>query len=324
MYQSSKWQPTGSLETLTARAQMFARIRAFFAARNVLEVDTPCLSLGSISDPHIEVLETQNRFGRNATTYYLQTSPEYAMKRLLAAGMPSIYQLGKVFRAEEIGRRHSVEFTMLEWYRIGFDHWQLMTEIDQLLSELSGEQIECERLSYRDAFQRFLGCDPLTIGIHELQQLCHQHTEYGLQESDRDTLLELLFATVIEPNIGTEQPCFIHSYPASQAALARRQLEADGQETAARFELYWRGIELANGYYELTDADEQLTRMRSEMSEREQQAKSWRQADERLISALKHGFPDCAGVALGVDRLLMLLLNKQHIDEVLPFGGAYA
>ncbi|TPE51829.1 EF-P lysine aminoacylase GenX [Maribrevibacterium harenarium] len=324
MYQSSKWQPTGSLETLTARAQMFARIRAFFATRNVLEVDTPCLSLGSISDPHIEVLETQNRFGRNATTYYLQTSPEYAMKRLLAAGMPSIYQLGKVFRAEEIGRRHSVEFTMLEWYRIGFDHWQLMTEIDQLLSELSGEQIECERLSYRDAFQRFLGCDPLTIGIHELQQLCHQHTEYGLQESDRDTLLELLFATVIEPNIGTEQPCFIHSYPASQAALARRQLEADGQETAARFELYWRGIELANGYYELTDADEQLTRMRSEMSEREQQAKSWRQADERLISALKHGFPDCAGVALGVDRLLMLLLNKQHIDEVLPFGGAYA
>ena len=134
MYQSSKWQPTGSLETLTARAQMFARIRAFFATRNVLEVDTPCLSLGSISDPHIEVLETQNRFGRNATTYYLQTSPEYAMKRLLAAGMPSIYQLGKVFRAEEIGRRHSVEFTMLEWYRIGFDHWQLMTEIDQLLS----------------------------------------------------------------------------------------------------------------------------------------------------------------------------------------------
>ena len=324
MYQSSKWQPTGSLETLTARAQMFARIRAFFATRNVLEVDTPCLSLGSISDPHIEVLETQNRFGRNATTYYLQTSPEYAMKRLLAAGMPSIYQLGKVFRAEEIGRRHSVEFTMLEWYRIGFDHWQLMTEIDQLLSELSGEQIECERLSYRDAFQRFLGCDPLTIGIDELQQLCHQHTEYGLQESDRDTLLELLFATVIEPKIGTEQPCFIHSYPASQAALARRQLEADGQETAARFELYWRGIELANGYYELTDADEQLTRMRSEMSEREQQAKSWRQADERLISALKHGFPDCAGVALGVDRLLMLLLNKQHIDEVLPFGGAYA
>ena len=173
-------------------------------------------------------------------------------------------------------------------------------------------------------FNVFLACDPLTIGIDALQQICHQHTEYGLQETDRDTLLELLFATVIEPKLGVEQPCFIHGYPASQAALARRQLEADGQETAARFELYWRGIELANGYYELTDADEQLARMRSEISEREQHNKPWRQADERLIAALKHGFPDCAGVALGVDRLLMLLLNKQHIDEVLPFGGAYA
>lgn len=324
MYNKQIWQPTADLTTLQYRAKVFHKIRAFFYDREVLEVDTPCLSLGSISDPYIEVLSTQTKTLGKHVTYYLQTSPEYAMKRLLAAGAPSIYQLGKVFRAEEIGRRHSIEFTMLEWYRLGFDHWQLMNEIDDLLSVLTNDVIISERLSYQDAFLRHVGLDPFSASLSDLQQYCHQHTEYGLKEMDRDTLLELLFTTLIEPQIGQNNPCFIHSYPASQAALAKQQRELSGARTAARFELYWRGMELANGYFELTDAKEQQQRLQEDMAQRAEHHQVWRQVDERLIRALENGLPDCAGVALGVDRLLMLLLDKAHIDKVLPFSGAHA
>ncbi|MBM6551416.1 EF-P lysine aminoacylase EpmA [Marinomonas ostreistagni] len=322
MYQSNAWQPTATITMLKARAQLLRQIREFFYARDVLEVDTPCLSLASISDPHIEVLTSQTRTLGQEVTYYLQTSPEYAMKRLLAAGAPSIYQLGKVFRAEEIGRRHGIEFTMLEWYRLDFDHWQLMSEMDDLLSCLMGQAICSERLSYAQAFERHLGLNPFQASLEALQQACHQHTEFGLEENDRDTLLELLFATVVEPNIGQQVPCFIHSYPASQAALAKQQIDEHGQAVAARFEWYWRGMELANGYHELTDACEQQQRMQQEMAERAQHKQVWRQADERLIKALEKGLPECAGVALGVDRLLMLLLDQEHINHVMPFAGA--
>lgn len=324
MYQTDVWQPTASGAVLQYRAKAFRVIREFFYQRDVLEVDTPCLSLASISDPHIEVLSTHTQTLGKDVTYYLQTSPEYAMKRLLAAGAPSIYQLGKVFRAEEIGRRHSIEFTMLEWYRLDFDHWQLMQEIDDLLSVLTEREIISERLSYAEAFQRYLSIDPFSASLEELQALSHQHTEYGLSENDRDTLLELLFASVIEANIGQQQPCFIHSYPASQAALAKRQVDDAGNQTAARFELYWRGMELANGYFELTDVQEQRRRMEDEMQERATQQKASRQADERLLSALEKGLPECAGVALGVDRLLMLLLDQAHIESVIPFAGNHA
>ncbi|SBS28217.1 Elongation factor P--(R)-beta-lysine ligase [Marinomonas aquimarina] len=324
MYSKDVWQPTADLKALKFRAEVFHNIRRFFYQRDVLEVDTPCLSLGTISDPHIEVLTCQTRTLGQDVTYYLQTSPEYAMKRLLAAGVPSIYQLGKVFRAEEIGRRHSIEFTMLEWYRLGFDHWQLMREMDDLLTQLIGQTIVSERLSYAEAFVRYVGVNPFSASLAALQQVCHQHTEYGLEEQDRDTLLELLFATLVEPNIGQQVPCFIHAYPASQAALAKQQQDEQGNATAARFEWYWQGMELANGYFELTDAAEQQQRMHEEMAERAEQGQVWRQADERLISALERGLPECAGVALGVDRLLMLLQNKAHIEAVMPFAGPHA
>ena len=324
MYSKEVWQPTAELAALKYRADAFHTIRDFFYQRGVLEVDTPCLSLASISDPHIEVLTSHTRTQGQDITYYLQTSPEYAMKRLLAAGAPSIYQLGKVFRAEEIGRRHGIEFTMLEWYRLDFDHWQLMTEMDDLLSRLLGNPIVSERLSYLEAFLRHTGLNPFSASLSELQQLCHQHTEFGLQERDRDTLLELLFTTLVEPNIGQETPCFIHAYPASQAALAKQQQDEHGHATAARFEWYWRGMELANGYYELTDANEQAARMNQEMTARREYGLPERQADERLITALAAGLPRCAGVALGVDRLLMLLQNKTHINQVMPFAGASA
>ena len=321
MYQASLWQPSAELATLQFRAIIFKRIREFFAQQDVMEVDTQCLSLASITDPHIEVLTCHTRSMGEDLTYYLQTSPEFAMKRLLSAGSGSIYQLGKVFRAEEIGRRHSIEFTMLEWYRVGFDHWQLMAEIERLLQCLSDdEDLRCERLSYRQAFLDHLGIDPFNAPLTSLQQLAHQHTEYGLQEEDRDTLLELLFSSVIEARIGQQNPCFIHSYPPSQAALAKHQNDEYGHRVAARFELYWQGMELANGYFELTDAKEQAQRFKEDKAQRQQLALAERQFDERLISALQAGLPECAGVALGVDRLIMLLCKKNHIKEVLAFA----
>lgn len=325
MYDASLWQPSADLSTLQKRAQLLKAIRAFFDAREVMEVDTQCLSLGSITDPHIEVLTSHTHSQGDDLTYYLQTSPEFAMKRLLCVGSGSIYQLGKVFRAEEIGRRHSIEFTMLEWYRVGFDHWQLMDEIQDMLSVLlSDETLTCERLSYQMAFLRHIELDPFTATLLELQQCAHEHTEYGLQEEDRDTLLELLFSSVVEPAIGKSAPCFIHSYPASQAALAQTHLDEKGQLVAARFELYWQGMELANGYHELTDAKEQARRFAEDKETRVQMRLADRQFDERLITALEHGLPDCAGVALGVDRLLMLLCHKSHIAEVLPFAHSRA
>lgn len=321
MYNPSLWQPSAELSVLKKRAQLFKAVRDFFDARDVMEVDTPCLSLGSISDPHIEVLTSQTRSQGEDLTYYLQTSPEYAMKRLLCSGVGSIYQLGKVFRAEEIGCRHSIEFTMLEWYRVGFDHWQLMDEIQALLAYIMGDDtLMCERLSYQEAFLRHTGLDPFSTSLSELQACAHKHTEYGLQETDRDTLLELIFASVVEVEIGKEQPCFIHSYPASQAALAKTHMNDNDQWVAARFELYWRGMELANGYHELTDAEEQAYRFEKDKVSRNEMKLADRQFDERLLNALKSGMPECAGVALGVDRLLMLMCGKKHIESVMSFA----
>lgn len=321
MYQADQWQPTAELGSLKLRAQVFKTIRAFFERHDVLEVDTQSLSLASISDPHIEVLTSQVRHQGQEITYYLQTSPEFAMKRLLCAGSGSIYQLGKVFRAEEIGRRHSIEFTLLEWYRVGFDHWQLMSEIEQLLQAIcDAPALVCQRISYQQAFIQTVGLDPFLANLTELQECAHQHTEYGLDETDRDTLLELIFASVIEQQIGQQQPCFVHSYPASQAALAKTHYDENGHNVAARFELYWQGMELANGYHELTDPKEQQARFQQDAQARKSMGLVDRQLDERLISALESGLPDCAGVALGIDRLLMLISQQPDIASVLPFA----
>lgn len=327
MYTSSDWQPSASKDVLQKRAQLLRDIREFFWQENVLEVDTQLLSLASISDPHIEVLTTKAKCLGKQQTYYLQTSPEFAMKRLLCADMGDIYQLGKVFRAEEQSQKHSIEFTMLEWYRLDFDHWRLMYEIEALLVRVTGNgQLRCQFQSYQDVFQQHVGVNPFTAELAELQTLTHQHTEFGLTEENRDTLLELLFSTLIEPNIGQLQPCFVYDYPASQAALARvssasQGSNANGQAVARRFELYWRGVELANGYHELTEATEQAERMRQDQAYRQEQGLPTRQVDERLVAALEAGLPECAGVALGVDRLLMLLLQVDDIAKVQPFSA---
>ncbi|WKE65456.1 EF-P lysine aminoacylase EpmA [Gallaecimonas kandeliae] len=321
------WQPQCSLEALRRRAQLFADIRAFFAERGVLEVDTPILSQGSISDPHIEVMTSiyTGPLAPQGLTLYLQTSPEFAMKRLLAAGSGPIYQLGKVFRNEEAGRRHNSEFCMLEWYRPSLDHHQLMDEIADLLVAVAGmDRSRIEKLSYLAAFERSLGINPHRASLAELQALAQQHAGYGEVEEDRDTLLNLLVSFVIEPSLGTEGPCFLYDYPASQAALARTAEDEHGHQVACRFELFIKGVELANGYFELTDAEEQRRRLLADGETRRALGRPYNNPDLRLADALAAGLPDCAGVALGVDRLLMVILDAKDISQVMPFTLARA
>lgn len=321
MLNTDTWRPNASLKMLQTRAKLLRSVREFFWQRDILEVDTQVLSLASISDPHIEVLTTQAKCLGQEHTYYLQTSPEFAMKRLLAADSGCIYQMSKVFRKEENSKRHGIEFTLLEWYRVGLDDWQLMAEVEEFLISVSqNASLRCDYKSYQEAFLTYASLDPFAAELSQLQELAHQHTEYGLDEIDRDALLDLIFNALIEPKIGVERPCFIHSYPASQAALAKTKQNFEGLETAKRFELYWRGIELANGYHELTDPQEQAQRFEQDNLYRTNQGKVVRALDNNLLAALDNGLPSCAGVALGIDRLLMILSQSQDIQDVMPFA----
>ena len=240
------------------------------------------------------------------------------MKRLLAAGSGAIFQLTKAFRNEESGQHHNPEFTMLEWYRPGFNAEQLMAEIDDLMQTVLGTQ-QADYISYQDVFINVLECDPLTASLDELKRIASEQgfADIAATETDKDTLLQLLFCMCIEPQIGQQKPCFVYQFPASQAALAR--LNSDNPLVAERFELYFRNMELANGFYELTDATEQAARFASDNRKRETMGLKQIPTDSHLIAALAHGLPDCAGVALGVDRLVMLALDATHINQVIAF-----
>ena len=301
---------------LEARAQMLRHCRAFFAARGVLEVDTPLLSRAAVTDVHLASLATDVAgHGR----VYLQTSPEYPMKRLLSAGVGDCYQICKVFRNEESGRNHHPEFTMLEWYRVGVDHYRLMDEVEDLLGELIGGAYgaAAERLTYAGAFERHLGIDPHTCPLPMLQHLAHERAQAQMRDADRDTLLELLMGVVIGPALGHERLTFIHEFPASQAALARH---IPGEPpVAARFEAYARGLELCNGFHELTDAAEQRRRFAADLATRHRLGLPAVPMDERFLAALACGLPDCAGVAVGLDRVLMVAMGAASIADVLAF-----
>lgn len=247
---------------------------------------------------------------------YLQTSPEFAMKRLLCAGSGPIWQMSKVFRAEEAGRFHNPEFTLLEWYRPGWDHHQLMDEVEALLVGF-GVAGPFARVSYREAFQRHAGFDPLTAPLTLLRSL--PEAEALADCEDRDRLLDLWMSYRVGPRLGHTHPCFLHAFPATQAALAR---VIDGE--AQRFELFWDGLELANGFHELTDAEEQQRRFEADQAWRAAQGRPVPPYDRHLIAALQAGLPDCAGVALGLDRLLMRLTGAASLSEVLAFDGARA
>lgn len=297
---------------------MLARIRAFFAARGVLEVETPMLSPAAATDPHLESLAVPVAGGRR----YLHTSPEFPMKRLLAAGSGDIYQICRVFRADEAGRLHNPEFTMLEWYRTGLDHHALMEEVAALVAELLGQEgrrASFERLSFRQAFEQVLGLDPHRA---ETERLAAAAAERGLSVQgalSREDWLDLLMAAVIAPALPADRGSFIYDYPASQAALARVVEDETGVAVAARFELFWGEWELANGFYELGDAREQRRRFEADLARRAAAGRGCPPMDTRLLAALEAGLPDCAGVAVGLDRLLMLLTGAERIDEVLAF-----
>lgn len=312
------WQPTASLDALRLRAQLYQRIRDFFQQRDVLEVETPLLGQAASTDLHLASLSVETEYK------FLQTSPEFAMKRLLAAGSGAIYQICKAFRAGESGRRHNPEFTMLEWYRPGFDHFELMAEVVELINLVLGER-SVRQLTYRQAFEQVLNVDPHRAGEETLARLAQQHTGYvPVDEDDRDTLLDLLMSQVIEPTLGADELSFIYNYPASQCALAKVTTDAQGVAVAQRFELYVEGVELANGYFELSDAQEQLHRFEADLALRANKQLPSMPMDKRLLAALEHGMPDCAGVALGMDRLLMLMANADSIRDVIAFPADIA
>jgi elongation factor P--(R)-beta-lysine ligase len=294
---------------------MLARVRAFFAARHVLEVETPMLSPTGATDPALESLEV-NTF---TSPRFLHTSPEFPMKRLLAAGSGDIYQIARVFRVGEAGRYHNPEFTLLEWYRTGFDARRLMDEVATLVRTLAGtaDPGAAERLTYAQAFRLHAGLDPLRASEAELSACAADHGIDLTGALDRDGWLDLILSQVVVPAFPPGRLTFIHDYPASQAALAR--LRPEDPTVAERFELFWGSLELANGFHELTDAREQAERFKRDLEKRRACGLAPMPVDTRLLAALEAGLPDCAGVALGLDRLLMCLTGCGHIREVLAF-----
>lgn len=323
------WRPSATPAALRTRAALLARTREFFAARAVLEVDTPLLVNSPVSDVHIGSaaveLAPDKAAARSTPRLYLHTSPEYAMKRLLAAGSGDIYQICHVVRADERGRLHNPEFTLIEWYRQGWRLEALMDEVEALVRALLGAATRRgERLSYREAFVRELGLDPFSSADAELRAAAQR---FGLEAGaarggERDQLLDFLMGCAVGPGLGRAALTFIHGYPASQAALAR--LDPQDPRTALRFELYCEGLELANGFQELQSAAEQRARFERDNTARRSAGLPAAAPDERLLAALAAGLPECAGVALGFDRTLMLALGAAHIDEVLPFPTARA
>ena len=315
---------TASPATLRQRAAVLAGIREFFAERGVLEVETPALSPAGVPDPALEsIMATVLRLGQRP--YYLHTSPEFAMKRLLAAGSGDIYQICRVFRDDELGRWHQPEFTLLEWYRIGWDEQRLMTEVEALLGAVlaaadtppTAERHRSVRLRYADALQGVIGAEPAA----PTPALVAKLTAAGIDvpaNLPHDAVLDLAFSTVVVASFDPAAYTFVYDYPASQAALAR--LKTTVPPVAARFEVFSGGIELANGFHELTDANEQRRRFMADLAARRAAGRHVPPLDEELLAALAAGLPDCAGVAVGVDRLVALATGQGDVASAVSFA----
>ena len=321
--QNEDWRPAAFIEVLRLRATLLARIRRFFAQREVLEVETPALSAAAATDPHLRSFLVQSSFpGQEAMPRYLHTSPEFPMKRLLAAGSGSIYQVCKVFRDAELGRLHNPEFTMLEWYRVGFDYHRLIDEVASLVDDaLQGLRTlaDPEKLTYRDAFVRSCGVDPHEASTQAMIDVARTHniTVSGLAADNRDGWRDLLLTSLVEPQLGSGRLTFVYDYPASAAALAR--IRPGQPPIAERFELYFEGVELANGFQELTDPEEQRNRLNRDCRTREREGMAPIPIDNRFLAAVAHGLPECSGVALGFDRLIMIAAGVDSIAEVMAF-----
>jgi lysyl-tRNA synthetase class 2 len=301
---------------LSARAGLLDNIRDFFRARGVLEGETPALGRCGITDPAIEPLVVADG-GSLDVPRYLQSSPEYAMKRLLAAGSGPIFQIARAFRDGEAGARHNPEFSLLEWYRPGMDHHELMAEVAELVSHCLGARA-WRKVSYRQLFLDGFGIDPHTAPDYDLRDCATSRIDVGSMQGDRNLWLDLLLSHLAGPRLGSGEMVFVYDFPASQAALARVS-EVDGVPVGHRFELFLEGLELANGYQELTDPVEQRARFEQDNRRRAAAGQPQRALDEALLAALEAGLPECSGVALGVDRLLMLALGESDIRRVLAF-----
>ncbi|WP_020503400.1 EF-P lysine aminoacylase EpmA [Lamprocystis purpurea] len=319
---NSDWRPSASPRALLARAAMLAAVRDFFARAGVLEVETPIASRCAGSDPALESLVTRWHWGSDAAgqPLYLHTSPEFPMKRLVAAGLGPIYQICKVFRDGERGRLHHPEFSLLEWYRPGWDYRRLMDEVTAVVRVVLGRpDFPTERVTYRGLFRERLGIDPWTAGCDDLRA---RAATLGIPDAvsldlDRDGWLDLLLTQCLQGQLGRGRLTFLCDYPPSQAALAR--LRQDDVEVAERFELYLEGVELANGFQELTDAAAQRARLQSDLETRRRQGRAVPPLDTAFLAALDAGMPETSGVAVGLDRLLMAVLEVRHIDAVLAF-----
>lgn len=311
----TSWKPTAAIATLEVRATMLRAAREYFAATRALEVETPTLSAAAVTDVHLASVEAtavnQRRF--------LHTSPEYAMKRLLAAGCGDIWQICRVYRDGESGRWHNPEFTLIEWYRIGIDHHALMSDVERLISTMlppARHFDRSERLTYREAVQLHTGVDalddPTAVLVARLESADIEVPQSV--RADRDGCLDLIMSTLVGPQLGHDRLTFIYDYPASQAALAQTR-----GRVASRFEAYLDGIELANGFHELGDSGEQRSRFEQDLRARQQRGLPEVPLDEHFLAALEYGLPECSGVALGFDRLVMCAVGAKHIDEVLAF-----
>lgn len=317
-YQS--YAPSMSLQMAVKRAQLMAQIRQFFAERQVLEVQTPLMSQAGNTDVFVPSISTNVTVQDKPQTHYLHTSPEFAMKRMLASWKVAIYQICPVFRDNEVGSRHNSEFTMLEWYRPGFDLEALAAELSGLLTAVYGQPQTLVEYSYSQAFMDYVGLNPLTASLESLIEVAAEHGFAGLDlGEDRQGWLDVLFSHLVEPNLGFQSPTLITDYPPATAALAKVEKDETGNDVAKRFELYINGIEIANAYDELADGAALQARFEADNEERARRGLPIMPIDEHLVAACDH-LPACSGIALGVDRLLMVVTEAKSIDEVIGFG----
>ncbi|MBH0095187.1 EF-P lysine aminoacylase GenX [Psychrobacter sp. NZS113] len=331
----TSYAPTMTLAMAQQRAQFMSNIRQFFAKRQVLEVQTPLLSQAGNTDTFLQSVAAQVTYKDKPQTYYLHTSPEFAMKRLLASWQVPIYQICPVFRDNEIGVRHNIEFTMLEWYQPNYSLDDIATELGELLEALYGNAVVMSHYRYVDAFMDFVGIHPLTASLATLQAVAEDKGLTGFdfnselssavntEEDRRQSWLDLLFSHAVEPNLGHDLPTLIIEYPLATAALAKTALDKDGNKIAKRFELYINGIEIANAYDELADGQALKERFEQDNQLRQRHNLPQMPIDEHLLAASDDLIP-CSGIAVGVDRLLMVITGTSSLEEVIPFPSGLA
>ena len=316
----TNFRPTCDRDSWVQRQALMRRVRTFFEARGVLEVETPSVSNAGGTDPQLDYFEVEGK-------RYLMTSPEFHMKRLLAAGFGDIFQITKSFRKDEFGAHHNNEFSMVEWYRVGMPQEQLMNEVEALVSDILGKRVHARRTRWIDAFKNYAGVDPLSATEGSFAEACTKRNiplPVDVSAMSREDWWDYLMVFAVEPSLAKNGPEFILDYPQSQAALAQTYMGEDGHTWAKRFELFVDQVELCNGYTELTDATEQRRRFEADLEIRKQMGKPLPTQDENFLVALESGMPACSGVALGLDRLFMLAMNKKEIKDVILFPSPIA